>query len=113
VQRKPAAPSSTTGGDGPSSTPPKGGIDKTGFIDNMNNATLDAFKAAIEKHIASPTTRAIPGEYRGLQNVTHFIDPTTGLNVTRDSSGNFLSGWKLSTAQLQHVLMTGKLGGGR
>jgi hypothetical protein len=84
-----------------------------GITGNMNNATLDAFKTAIENHITSPATRAIPGEYRGLQGVTHFVNPTTGLNVIRDASGSFLSGWKLSAQQLQYVLTIGKLGGGR
>jgi len=83
-----------------------------GVTGNMSNVTLEAFKAAIEKHVLSPGTRAISGEYRGLQGVTHFVDPATGLNVIRDASGSFLSGWKLSTQQLQHVLTTGKLGGG-
>lgn len=60
----------------------------------------------------SPTTQAIKGTYRG-QPVTHFVDPQTGLNVIRDSSGNFLSGWKLSPKQLEYVTTTGKLGGGQ
>lgn len=50
---------------------------------------------------------AVQGTYRG-SSVTHHVDPSTGLNVIRDSSGNFLSGWKLSPQQLQHVLSTGK-----
>lgn len=83
-----------------------------GVTGNMNNATLEAFQSAIEKHILSSGTRAIAGEYRGLQGVTHLVDPATGLNVIRDASGSFLSGWKLSVQQLQHVLTTGKLGGG-
>ncbi|WP_352618777.1 colicin D domain-containing protein [Mesorhizobium sp. M0323] len=61
--------------------------------------------------IAAPGTRAIQGSYQG-QSVTHFVDPQTGLNVIRDSSGNLLSGWKLSPKQLEYVLTTGKLGGG-
>ncbi|HEX7842327.1 MAG TPA: hypothetical protein VF469_32870 [Kofleriaceae bacterium] len=40
VQRKPAAPSAATGGAGPSITPPKGGINKTGFIDNSDGAFI-------------------------------------------------------------------------
>ena len=83
-----------------------------GITGNMNNATLEAFKAAIEKHVVAPGTRAIVGEYRGMQGVTHLVDPATGLNVIRDASGSFLSGWKLSAQQLKYVLTTGKLGGG-
>lgn len=83
-----------------------------GVSGNMNNVTLDAFKAAIEKHVVAPGTRPIAGEYRGMKGVTHFVDPKTGLNVIRDSELNFLSGWKLSAQQLNHVLTSGKLGGG-
>jgi hypothetical protein len=50
------------------------------------------------------------GTYHG-DTLTHHVDPNTGLNVIRDSSGNSLSGWKLSPQQLQQVLTTGKLGG--
>jgi len=42
--------------------------------------------------------------------VTHFVDPVTGLNVIRDSSGIFLD-WK-PTLKLERVMITGKLGGG-
>jgi len=51
------------------------------------------------------------GTYRG-EPVTHFVEPNTGLNVIRDASNNFLSGWKLNLKQLEHVLRSGKLGGG-
>ncbi|MDZ7364068.1 MAG: hypothetical protein ONB46_25645 [candidate division KSB1 bacterium] len=42
-------------------------------------------------------------------NVTHYVNPKTGLNVIADSTGQFHSGWKLSSVQLKHVLLTGKL----
>jgi hypothetical protein len=82
-----------------------------GVNGNPNNKTLAEFGAAIESHVSAPATKVISGTYRG-QPVTHFVDPGTGLNVIRDASGNFLSGWKLSPAQLGHVLNGGKLGGG-
>jgi len=44
--------------------------------------------------------------------VIHHLDPQSGLNVVQKQSGEFLSGWKLSNSQLEHVLSTGKLGGG-
>jgi hypothetical protein len=72
---------------------------------------LSEFSSAIQKHVDAAGTRVIPGAYRGA-SVTHFVNPNTGLNAIRDSSGNFLSGWKLSSPQLEHVLTTGKLGGG-
>lgn len=82
-----------------------------GVVGNANNKTLSEFSAAIQNHVGASSTRVIQGTYRG-QPVTHFVDPNTGLNVIRDASGNFLSGWKLSPQQLEHVLTSGKLGGG-
>jgi hypothetical protein len=82
-----------------------------GVLGNANTRTLAEFSNAIQNHIAAPGTRIIEGFYRGTR-VTHFVDPATGLNVIRDASGSFLSGWKLSSEQLDHVLSSGKLGGG-
>lgn len=83
-----------------------------GVTGNPNNRTLSEFSSALQSHVDAASTRVIQGTYRG-NAVTHHVDPSTGLNVIRDSSGNFFSGWKLSPQQLQHVLTTGKLGGGR
>lgn len=82
-----------------------------GVTGNANSKTLSEFSSVIQSHVNAVGTRAIRGTYRG-NSVTHYVDPLTGLNVIRDSSGNFLSGWRLSSQQLQHVLTTGKLGGG-
>jgi len=82
-----------------------------GVTGSANNRTLSEFSSVLQSHVDAAGTRVIQGTYRG-NPVTHHIDPATGLNVIRDSSGNFLSGWKLSPQQLQHVLTTGKLGGG-
>ena len=83
-----------------------------GVAGNANNKTLTEFGSAIERHVASDSTVAIQGTYRG-NDVTHFVDPATGLNVMKDSSGSFLSGWKLSNQQLNHVLESGSLGGSK
>jgi RHS repeat-associated protein len=84
-----------------------------GVVGNANNQTLAAFSSAIQAHVDNIGTMAIEGTYRKNIPVTHFVNPTTGLNVMKDSSGNFLSGWKLSEQQLEHVLKDGKLGGGQ
>ncbi|HGM5612214.1 TPA: colicin D domain-containing protein [Stenotrophomonas maltophilia] len=83
-----------------------------GVVGNANNKTLSEFGSAIERHVASDSTVAIQGTYRG-KDVTHFVDPGTGLNVMKDSSGSFLSGWKMNDQQLRHVLDNGSLGGGK
>lgn len=82
-----------------------------GIGGNASNKTLSEFSLAIQSHVDAAGTSAIQGMYRGIP-VTHHVDPATGLNVIRDSTGNFLSGWKLNPQQLNHVLSTGKLGGG-
>jgi hypothetical protein len=82
-----------------------------GVKGNYNHENVEKFKSAIEAHVFDNETTPITGTYRGM-NVTHYVNPKTGLNVIVDSAGQFHSGWKLSSAQLKHVLSTGKLGGG-
>jgi RHS repeat-associated protein len=81
-----------------------------GVQGNYNKTNAAKFSAAINQHINAPGTQAITGTYHG-EAVTHFIDPATRLNViTRN--GTFVSGWRLSPAQLTNVLQHGGLGGG-
>lgn len=82
-----------------------------GVNGNYNPASASKFQHAIEKHVADSSTKVVQGTYRG-DPVRHYINPKTGLNVVKDVAGNFVSGWKLSPAQLKHVLSTGALGGG-
>jgi hypothetical protein len=79
-----------------------------GVKGNWNKANAAQFKTAIQKHLGDPATRLIKGTYRG-QSVTHHVNPQSGLNVMKDSSGNFISGWKLNPQQLQNVLTRGSL----
>ena len=79
-----------------------------GVSGNASNKTLSEFSSAVQSHVNGAGTQVIQGTYRG-NPVTHHVDPSTGLNVIRDSSGNFLSGWKLSPEQLQNVVTRGKL----
>ncbi len=82
-----------------------------GVPGNYNSANARKFQDAVEAHVMGPGTQALPGTYRG-EKVTHYLDPSTGLNVIQDAAGNFLSGWKLSPQQLHHVTTSGNLGGG-
>jgi hypothetical protein len=82
-----------------------------GIAGNFNRANATAFENAIRTHVNNEATQVIQGTYRG-QEVLHFLDPRTGLNVITDRAGQFISGWRLSAAQLQHVLANGRLGGG-
>jgi hypothetical protein len=82
-----------------------------GVTGNYSPANAAKLQNAIQQHVASSSTKVIKGTYHG-NPVTHYVNPSTGVNVMKDSAGNFVSGWKLSPAQLKHVLSNGKLGGG-
>jgi len=82
-----------------------------GVSGNPTNRTLSEFQAAIQMHIDAPGTRVIQGTFH-RNPATLYVGPRTRLAVIQDSSGNFLSGWKLSVEQLRHALTSGNLGGG-
>lgn len=82
-----------------------------GITGTANTASLTRYAEAIVRHVRDPATRAINGTYR-RQQVTHFFNPNTGVNVVRSSDGRFVSGWRLSTDQLINLLNHGGLGGG-
>jgi len=79
-----------------------------GLKGNWNPAQATATRSAINQFINSPGVKAIQGTWHGNQ-VTHFVNPSTGFNIMSDPTGNFVSGWKLSTEQLQSVLTSGRL----
>jgi hypothetical protein len=66
--------------------------------------------SAINEHVNSPDVKVIQGTYCD-DPATLYVNPNTGLTVITDPKGNFVSGWKLSPQQLNHVLTNGKLGG--
>jgi hypothetical protein len=80
-----------------------------GVTGNANKVNLARFQAAMERHIADPATQVIKGTFKKTIPVTHYVNPNTGLNVMKDASGNFLSGWKLNPTQLWNVLNRGSL----
>jgi hypothetical protein len=82
-----------------------------GITGNPNRENLDKFKDAILNHCGSPNVKVISGTYRG-DPVTHYCNENTGVNVISNGDGDFVSGWKLSPRQLEHVLDHGGLGGG-
>ena len=79
-----------------------------GVIGNYNKVNAAKFSAAINKHINSAGVVVINGTYKG-QAAIHYLDASTGLNVIVKPSGEFWSGWKLSSDQLTNVLTHGGL----
>ena len=79
-----------------------------GIVANFSRVTSAQYEAAIRSHVTSPKTQIISGTYRG-QPVLHYLDSSTRLNVIADPSDNYVSGWKLSPAQLANLLQRGSL----
>jgi RHS repeat-associated protein len=82
-----------------------------GVKGNYNKANGQAYEKALRDHIADPDTKPISGTYRG-QPADIYYNSRTGNAVITDKAGNYVSGWKLSADQVQHLLSNGKLGGG-
>lgn len=58
-----------------------------GVVGNYSKANAAAFSRAIHRHINSPAVRAIEGTYHKAP-ATHYLDPSSGLNVMADSAGS-------------------------
>jgi RHS repeat-associated protein len=68
------------------------------------------FVSAINQHINASGTQVIQGAYRNSNNlVTYYLNPSTGLNVIASRSGQFITGARLSTNQVNKILTKGFL----
>jgi hypothetical protein len=85
-----------------------------GVTGNFNNANREAFRSALQRHVDSPDTILIEGIYlRGNIPVTHYYNPVTQNVVMKDrATGEFISGWRVGADAREHLLSTGRLGGG-
>lgn len=79
-----------------------------GLKGNWNPSQASATRSAINQFVNSPGVKTIQGVYRGIP-VTHYVNPTTGMNIMADQTGNFAGGWKLGVEQLESVLNSGRL----
>ncbi len=86
-----------------------------GIQGNYNKQNRELFKQKMIEHINDSDTIAIAGQYtRGkIQDVVHYYNPKTELNIMKDKNGDFISGWKLSKSQQKFLEETGKIGGDR
>ncbi|WP_312951377.1 RHS repeat-associated core domain-containing protein [Superficieibacter sp.] len=75
-----------------------------GVPGNASKQGLEVFENAMRNHIDLPDTTPIVGKYRWSQDVYHYFNPKTNLNVMTDMNGNFISGWKLSERQVTDLL---------
>ena len=79
-----------------------------GIVGNYSRANVAKLSAAINQHINAPGTRDSQRANRSTNNpVTCYLNPTTGLNVILTPSGQFISGARLSSAQINDILTKG------
>jgi len=84
-----------------------------GVTGNYNPDNSKKFQDAMQTLIDAPGTKKKDGVYtRGNLDVTFYYDPTSKLMVMTTRDGKYISGWKLTDAQLQHIEKDGKVGGG-
>lgn len=69
---------------------------------------FDDFGQALRETMGNPSTKHIDGLYRGEPCIIS-VDPNSKLAVVQRPDGSFLTGWKLSTEQLESVLTNGRL----
>ncbi len=79
-----------------------------GANSQMTGTTELEFERALEQHLTDPNTQLVRGTYRG-DPANIYVNSGTGNAVITDPSGNFISGWKLSPAQMNYVTTTGSL----
>ncbi|WBM72909.1 hypothetical protein OH773_00220 [Buttiauxella sp. WJP83] len=74
-----------------------------GILGNQNPVGLELFAQSLKEHIDDPLTQKISGKYRWRQDVYHYYNPETKLNVMTKPDGSFISGWKLSETQISDL----------
>ena len=79
-----------------------------GVTGNYAATNAARFSAAMHQHMNAAGTQRIVGTYRNA-SAAHYLDPKTGLNVVSDLDGNFITGFRLGSGQLNDVLTTGRL----
>lgn len=70
---------------------------------NPNAEGLKSYEQALKAHIDDPLTQKITGKYRWNQDVNHYYNPETKIDVMTKPDGNFISGWKLSETQISDL----------
>jgi Colicin D len=81
-----------------------------GLSGSWNPSRAGDFSRVINQHINDESVVELAGTYRG-DPVTHYFNPATGVNVMATPDGQFVSGWQLSSGQLENILRSGSLGG--
>ncbi|WP_162250466.1 MULTISPECIES: colicin D domain-containing protein [unclassified Lysobacter] len=80
-----------------------------GVSSGWNREAGALFEQALRSHVDAEGTLVIQGTYRWVNDVTHFYNPSTGLNIMRDADMNFVSGWRLSPRQQADIMESGNV----
>lgn len=76
---------------------------------NSNDEGLELFEEALKNHVDDPLTQKIIGKYRWNQEVYHYYNSASKLNVMTKMDGDFISGWKLSETQASDLTGEGNV----
>ena len=82
-----------------------------GVVESRGAAGFEAFGKALDSFVADSGTVRVMGTYRGSPAILNY-NPTTAQVVVQATDGAFVSGWRMSAAQLQYVITKASLGGG-
>jgi hypothetical protein len=82
-----------------------------GITEPRGAAGFEAYGNAVDSFVSDSSTVRIEGTYRGNAAILNY-DPQSRLVVIQEPSGEFVSGWRMSPAQLHYVVTKGSLGGG-
>jgi RHS repeat-associated protein len=80
-----------------------------GLSGNWSKVMEQKFLDTLQAHVNGTNTVAIEGTYRGTQDVIHYYDPTTGLNVILDLHDNLVAAWQLSKKQIEYLFSNGNV----
>jgi hypothetical protein len=81
-----------------------------GVTDARGAAGFDAYARAIKEFVDGASTIRVAGTYRGQPVILNFNE-STRLVVVQAPDGTFMSGWRMTEAQLRHVTTKRSLGG--
>ncbi|MFC3959724.1 eCIS core domain-containing protein [Halovivax cerinus] len=81
-----------------------------GVEENWNMDSKERFKSALKEHISDAETRIIEGKYQDQPAIHYYNSQTKNVVITKPDR-RFWTCWKLSPAQENYLLNTGKIGG--
>jgi RHS repeat-associated protein len=82
-----------------------------GITEPRGVAGFKAFGKAIDTFVSDPATVRVMGTYHGDPAILNY-NPSTAQVVVQAPDGSFITGWRMSPAQLWNVIERGSLGGG-